>query len=104
MSEQMIPWAAWAGVVLLAILCLPVRRCQKLVLGLSTWVLRIALLAILAGGAYLYFRPAEMPASVIRVLNDFPGVLSLLPEQTAPHFGLCLACLVAAPLLPLLMI
>ena len=104
MSEQLIPWAAWAGLVLLAVLCLPIGGCQKFVLALSAWALRLGLLAILAGGAYLYFRPGEMPAQVSNVLNDFPGVLRLLPDRAAPHFGLCLACLIAAPLLPLLMV
>jgi hypothetical protein len=104
MSEQLIPWAAWAGLVLLAVLCLPIGGCQKFVLGVSAWALRLALLAVLAGGAYLYFRPGEMPARVSNVLNDFPGVLSVLPDRAAPHFGLCLACLIAAPLLPLLMV
>jgi hypothetical protein len=104
MSEQMIPWAAWATLVILAVLCLPIGACQKFVLSVSTWLLRLALLAVLAGGAYLYFRPGEMPAQVSNVLNDFPGVLNLLPDRAAAHFGLCLACLIAVPLLPLLMV
>jgi hypothetical protein len=102
MSEQWTPWATWAGAVLLAVLCLPIGSCQKFVLGVSAWALRLALLAILAGGAYLYFRPDEMPARVSNALNDFPGLLSLLPDRAAPHFGLCLACWIAAPLVPLL--
>jgi hypothetical protein len=100
MSEQLIPWAAWAGLVVLAILCLPIGACQKFVLGLTSWVLRIAMLAVLAGGAYLYFRPDEMPA---RVSNNFPSLLSILPDRSAAYFGLCLACLVVAPLVPVLM-
>ena len=104
MSEQLIPWAAWAGVALVALLCLPFGCCQKFVLGVSSWALRLALLAVLAGGAYLYFRPAELPAPVSNLLNDFPSVLGVLPDRAAPHFGLCLALLIAAPLLPLLMV
>jgi hypothetical protein len=104
MSEQLIPWAAWAGLVVLAILCLPIGACQKFVLSIASWLLRLGLLAVLAGGAYLYFRPGEMPARVSNVLNDFPSLLSILPDRAAPHFGLCLACLIVAPLLPLLMV
>ena len=104
MSEQMIPWAAWAGLAVLAILCLPLGCCQKFVLGIASWALRITLLAVLAGGAYLYFRPAEMPAQVSNTLNDFPSLLSILPDRAAPYFGLCLACLIVAPLVPVLMV
>jgi hypothetical protein len=103
MSLDLIPLAAWAGLVVLALLCLPIGCCQKFVLGVGSWALRLALLAALAGGAYLFFRPGEMPAQVNNVLNDFPGLLSILPDRSAAHFGLCLACLVVAPLLPLLM-
>jgi hypothetical protein len=103
MSEQLIPWAAWAGLVLLAILCLPIGCCQKFVLGLTSWALRFALLGVLAGGAYLYFRPGEMPAEVSNTLDRFPGLLGILPDRSAAHFGLCLACLVVAALLPVLM-
>jgi len=103
MSEQLVPWAAWAGLVVLAILCLPIGSCQKFVLGVTSWVLRIALVTVLAGAAYLYFRPDEMPRQVSNALNDFPSLLSILPDRAAAHFGLCLACLIVAPLLPLLM-
>ena len=104
MSEQLIPWAAWAGLVVLAILSLPIGSCQKFVLGVASWALRLALLAVLAGGAYLYFRPAELSPQVSNVLNDFPSVLSILPDRSAVHFGLCLACLIVAPLVPVLMV
>lgn len=103
MSEQMIPWAAWAGLAVLAILCLPIGCCQKFVLGVTAWALRLALLAVLAGGAYLYFRPGEMPAQLSNTLDQFPGLLSILPDRSAAHFGLCLACLIVAALLPVLM-
>jgi hypothetical protein len=103
MSVQLIPWAAWAGLVLLALFCLPIGSFQKFVLGVTSWALRLALLAVLAGGAYLYFRPAEMPAQVSNTLDQFPTLLSILPDRSAAHFGLCLACLVVAPLLPVLM-
>jgi hypothetical protein len=104
MSEQLIPWAAWAGLIVLAILCLPIGSCQKFVLAIASWALRLTLLAVLAGGAYLYFRPGDIPARVTNILNDFPGLMSLLPDRAAPHFALCLACLVVAVLLPFLMV
>lgn len=104
MSEQIVPWAAWAGLAVLAILTLPMGCCQKFVLGVTSWALRLTLLAVLAGGAYLYFRPNEMPAQVNRVLDASPGLLTILPERSAAHFGLCLACLIVAGLLPFLMV
>jgi hypothetical protein len=104
MSEQLVPWAAWAALVVLFVLCLPVGCCQKLVLSLVTWLLRLLLLAVLAGGAYLYFRPTEMPAAVSNLLDDFPALVALLPERGAPHFGLCLATAIVAALLPLLLV
>lgn len=104
MSAQLIPWAAWAAAVILAIFCLPIGACQKFILSIITWVLRLTLLAVLAAGAYLYFRPGDMPAKVSNTLNDFPRVLNILPDRTAPHFALCLASLIVAPLVPLLMV
>jgi hypothetical protein len=104
MSEQLIPWAAWAGLVVLAILCLPIGTCQKFILGIVSWALRLALVAVLAAGAYLYFRPGDMPAQISNGLNDFPRILSILPDRAAPHFALCLASLIVAPLVPLLMV
>jgi hypothetical protein len=104
MSFDPVQLAAWAGLVVLAVLCLPIGWCQKFVLGIASWALRLALLATLAGGAYLFFRPGEMPAQVSNVFNDFPGLLSILPDRSAAHFGLCLACLVVATLLPFLMV
>ena len=103
MSEQYIAWAAWGGLVLLAILCLPIGSCQKFVLSFTSWLLRLALLGVLAGGAYLYFRPDEMPTQVSNTLDRVPALLSILPDRSAAHFGLCLACLIVAALLPVLM-
>lgn len=102
MPEQYIPWAAWAGLVLVALLCLPIRGLQKMVLFLSTWLLRLTVLAVLAGGAYLFFRPGDLPTVVANVLDDFPAVLQVLPERGTPSFGLCLALLIAGPLVPVL--
>ena len=99
MNEQVL---LWVGLGVLILLCLPVSPIQKLVLELSTWVLRFAMIAILAGGAYLWFRPGEMPSEIARILNDFPGFLSILPAQGTPAFGLALACVIVAALVPLL--
>jgi len=102
MSEQSIMYAAWAGVVFLAILCLPMAAVRKFVLSLTSWALRLSLLAILAAGAYLYFRPAEMPAEVTSTVAASPELARLLPDPTVSYFSLCLACLIAAPLVPIL--
>ncbi len=99
MNEQAL---LWVGLGVLLLLCLPVSLIQKLVLEVTTWVLRFAMIGILAGGAYLWFRPGEMPSEIARILNDFPGLLSLLPAQGTPAFGLALACLIVAALVPLL--
>lgn len=99
MNEQVL---LWVGLGVLVLLCLPVSPIQKLVLEISAWVLRLGLLAILAGGAYAWFRPGEMPTEMARTVNDFPGLLSILPAQGTPAFGLALACLIAAALVPLL--
>ena len=92
----------WVGLVVLFFLCLPILPVQRIVLDVSSWALRIALVGLLAGGAYLWFRPHDMPAAVSAVLNDFPGLLSLLPERGSPAFALCLACWIVAALVPIL--
>lgn len=92
----------WIGLGVLTLLCLPIPPVQKLVLEVSAWALRLGMIALLAGGAYLWFRPGEVPAGVSGVLNDFPGLLSLLPERGSPAFALCLACCVVTALVPLL--
>jgi hypothetical protein len=99
MNEQFVLWIG-AGVLLL--LCLPFSRIQKLVLEVFAWALRLAMIGLLAAAAYLWFRPAEMPGGVSAVLNDFPGVLALLPARGSPAFALCLACWIVAALVPFL--
>jgi hypothetical protein len=100
MSAQFLPIVAWAGLVVLAILCLPVAR--KFVLELSALVLRLAMLALLAGGAYLWFRPDAMPAGVSNALDGEQWLLSILPDRSAAHFGICAASVVVMAFLPLL--
>jgi hypothetical protein len=100
MSEQILPIVALAGLVVLAILCLPVAR--KFVLELSALALRLSMLALLAGGAYLWFRPDAMPTGVSRAFDAEPWLLTILPDRSSAHFGICAACLVVMALLPLL--
>jgi hypothetical protein len=100
MSEQIMPIVAWAGLVILAILCLPVAR--KFVLELSAWALRLAMLGLLAGGAYLWFRPGDMPTGVSNLLNNESWLLSILPDRSAAHFSICAASVVVMAFLPLL--
>jgi hypothetical protein len=56
----------------------------------------------LAVGAYLGLQPGALPAEAARVLADFPGLLSLLPPAGSAAFGPALACLIVAPLVPIL--
>lgn len=100
MFQQVMPIVAWAGLIFLAILCLPVAR--KFVLELSALVLRLAMLGLLAGGAYLWFRPGELPAGVSNMLDGEPWLVSLLPDRSAPVFGICAASIAVTMLLPLL--
>jgi hypothetical protein len=102
MSEQLLPWAAWAGAILLAVCCLPIFGIAKVVVEVATWALRLALLGLLAGGAYLFFRPGDLPAGVSNALNNSPELVALLPDRTAAHFGLCAASWIAAALVPFL--
>ena len=92
----------WAGLAFLALLCLPLAAIQKLILEVWAWALRLAFLALLGGGAYLWFRPQELPAEVTDTLNMFPQVRSILPDPGTPFFGICAASLVVVVFLPLL--
>lgn len=99
MFEQILPWVGF-GVLLL--LCLPIPSLQKLLLEVAAWGLRLGLIALLAGGAYLWFWPGELPSEVSAWAGDFPRLLAVLPERGTPAFGLAAACLIAAPLVPVL--
>jgi hypothetical protein len=92
----------WVGLGILLLLCLPILPIQRVVLAVSSRTLRLTLIGLLAGGAYLWFRPLEMPSQVSAVLNDFPGLLALLPDRGSPAFALCLACWIVTALVPIL--
>src|SRR5947209_228130 len=96
------PILAGAGLVLLLILCLPFARIQKLILEVYALALRLALLALLAAGAYLWFFPERLPPEVTEAVNSFPALGGFLPEPGTPLFGACAAALVVAGLLPFL--
>ena len=81
MFEQILPWV---GLGVLFVLCLPISPVQKLVLEVSAWGLRLGMIALLAAGAYLGFRPGDLPAEVSDVLSNFPRLLAWLPNPTAP--------------------
>ena len=93
---------AWAGLALLLVLCLPFAGISKLVLEVSALALRLGLFALLAGAAYLWFRPAELPAQVPDSLNSFPRLAEYLPDPTSPYYGLCTVAPIVIALLPLL--
>jgi hypothetical protein len=99
--EQLI---VWGGLGLLALLCLPLARLQKLILEVCAWVLRLALLALLGAAAYLWFYPAELPAQVTESLHRFPDLKAILPEPGTSIFGVCACSLLVIVFLPLLAI
>jgi hypothetical protein len=97
MYEQILPWV---GLGVLLLLCLPIPSVQKVVLEVSAWALRLGMIALLAAGAYLWFRPDDMPSQVSSVLSDFPRLLAILPAQGSQAFALCLACWIVVALVP----
>jgi hypothetical protein len=104
MSDQILTQnvLAWTLCALALVLCLPFAGTRKLLLELTAWALRLGILAAVAGGALLWFRPDLVPAEVLRALDAMPLVRDLLPAPGAQAFGLFAAALAAAPLLPLL--
>lgn len=99
MFEQVIPWVALG---LAALLCLPVAVFQKPVLEVSAWALRLGMLALLGLAGYLWFFPTQLPAEVASILGEFPQLKGILPEPTAPLFGMSVAIPVVFALLPFL--
>ncbi len=99
MVEHILIWAA-AGFLLL--LCLPFSGTRKLILELCTWTLRVSLIALLAAGAVLWFRPELLPVECVAVLDSFPAVRDMLPSTESQTFGLTAAVILTAVFLPLL--
>jgi hypothetical protein len=99
MYDQII---VWVGLALLLVLCLPIRALQKLLLEVYAWALRLALLALLAAGTYLWYFPDRLPAEVTDTLSQFPRLRDILPPPGTPPFGVCAAGLVLAVFLPVL--
>lgn len=93
---------AWAGFALMVVLCFPSTGTRKFVLEIAGWVLRLSLLAILAGGAYLWFRPDRLPDLVTRMVVASPLLQEILPTPGNRLFGLAAVALAVVPLLPLL--
>ena len=106
MLDPYLPVIALVGLALLAVLCLPFARIQKLVLELSAWVLRLALLALLGAAAYLWLYPGDLLAEVTDTsntfLSSFPRLRGVLPGPGTPYFGICAAAFFVSVLLPLL--
>jgi hypothetical protein len=92
------------GLALLLVLCLPVVGIQKLVPELSSFILRLAVLALLGAAAYSWFRSEQVPVQVTDFLDNFPGLKALLPEAGTPYFGLSAAVPLIVLLLPVLAI
>jgi hypothetical protein len=92
----------WVGLALLLLLCLPFAGIQKLVLEISAWALRLALLALLGAAVYLWFRPDDLPVEVTNTLDSFPRLRAILPEPGTQYFGACVAAPLVAALVPLL--
>jgi hypothetical protein len=106
MLDLYLPVIALVGMAVLAALCLPFSRIQKLVLELSAFGLRLALLALLGAAVYLWFYPGDVPAEVADTFNTFlntsPRLKAIVPEPGTQYFGICAAACVVVMLLPLL--
>ena len=99
MPEQILICAAFVVVLFLSVPC---SGCRKLILELSTWLLRLTVFGLLAGGAVLWFRPDLLPVEVVEVVQDSRLLRDMLPETGSQFFGLAAAALLTAILLPLL--
>jgi hypothetical protein len=92
----------WAGVAIALLLCLPFAGTRKLVLELTALAVRLSLIALLVGGAVVWFRPELLPDQVVQTVNAIPEARAILPSPEARTYGLATACLAAAILLPCL--
>jgi len=99
MSEPVLFWIGW---LVLLLLCLPFASTRNLLLEVSGWGLRLGLLALLAGGAVLWFRPDMLPAEVGSFFDSFTESWDILPSQGSPNFGMAVAMSITLVLLPLL--
>jgi hypothetical protein len=99
--EPVLAWVAFAVILLFA---LPFAGTRKLLLEVCALAVRLTVLALLAGGALLWFRPDLLPAEVVTYLDAVPGAWDILPAPGSQIFGLVVACAAAAALLPLLAI
>src|SRR5262249_15628545 len=95
---------AWVGLALLLLLCLPFATVQKMVLEAYAWAVRLARRGAVGAGAYLWSRPADLPAVVTETLSEWPRLRAILPEPGTQHFGVCAAALVVLAFLPVLAI
>ena len=101
MYEPILLWIGWAVILLL---CLPFASTRKLILDVCGIVLRLALLAVLAGGVLLWLQPDRLPSQVSRFVDDYPAFWDSLPPPGTQAFGLAVAIFVAGICLPLLAI
>ncbi|MCI0462377.1 MAG: hypothetical protein L0Z62_35950 [Gemmataceae bacterium] len=99
--EPVLAWVAFAVVLLFT---LPFAGTRKLLLEVCALAVRLTILALLAGGALLWFRPDLLPAEVVSYLDAIPGAWDILPPPASQVFGLVVGCTLAAALLPLLAI
>ena len=93
---------AWSGLGLLLILCMPFMGVKRLLLFVYGWTLRLALLGAIGAAAYLWFRPAQIPAEIPDTIRNFAWLKNMLPEPGTPLYGMYLVGIVAIVLLPLL--
>jgi hypothetical protein len=101
MYDQIIPWVVLG---LLFILCLPIPIVRRLILAVTSWALRLALLAAIGGAAYLWFRPSDVPGWVLDAAAVFPRLRDALPDPTTSNFGIAVAAIVVGVMLPILAI
>jgi hypothetical protein len=95
---------AWAVLGLLFVLCLPLTGVKRLLLFVYGWALRLAMLGLIGGAAYLWFRPAQLPQEIPDTIRNFAWLKNVLPDPFTPLYGVWIAGLAGIVLLPLLAI